>query len=272
MRLPCDDPYCIGYFVDNELSWGHETYLAIGVWKAAGADQPAKRQLIEDLKQKYGEIAKLRAAWEMWIDDWEDALNANDRVPDNEQGLADLEAFNRKIYDTYFGKVKSVMKQVAPNKLYLGCRFAESNPTVVEAAARHCDVVSFNLYRETIAQWRPPADIDKPVVVGEFHFGATDSGVFGPGLRGAENQEDRARLFRQYVTGAAGNPHIVGVHWFMLTDEPVSGRVGDGENHNIGFLTITDTPYIRMTEASRNVARDIYRLRAASNDTASPKD
>jgi hypothetical protein len=125
--------------------------------------------------------------------------------------------------------------------------------------------VSFNLYRQTITAWWPPVAIDKPVIVGEFHFGATDSGVFGPGLRGAENQADRARLYSQYVRGAATNPQIVGVHWFKLTDEPASGRVGDGENHNIGFLTITDTPYVRMTQASRGVAAQIYRLRATSS-------
>ncbi len=271
-RGTIDDPYCIGYFVDNELSWGDETYLAIGVWKVNGEDQPAKRQLVEDLKAKYGDIADLRAAWKMWIESWDAALGAQERLPQTTEAMKDLKEFNGKLVRTYFKKVRGVMKEVAPNKLYLGCRFAESNPQVVEAAAQFCDVVSFNLYRGTIAAWRPPAEIDKPVIVGEFHFGATDSGVFGPGLRRADSQADRARLFRQYVTGAAANPDIVGVHWFKLTDEPVSGRVGDGENHNIGFLTITDTPYIKMTETSRDVARDIYRLRTQSNDTAGRKD
>ncbi len=264
-RGTIDDPYCIGYFVDNELSWGDETYLAEGVLQADGKDQPAKRALVAFLKDKYGKIDQLNSAWRMWNDNWDQLLGRTDRLPQTDEGKADLREFNRKIVRTYFRKVNGVLKEVAPNKLYLGCRFAENNPQVVEAAAEFTDVVSFNLYRRTIAAWQPPADIDKPIVVGEFHFGATDAGVFGPGLRSGENQADRARLFKQYVSGAATNPRIVGVHWFQLIDEPVSGRVGDGENHNIGFLTITDTPYVKMTEASRDVAREIYRLRAGQN-------
>ena len=68
-------------------------------------------------------------------------------------------------------------------------------------------------------------------------------------------------MFERYVTGAAANPNIVGVHWFQLSDEPTTGRVQDGENHNIGFLTIADRPYEELIEASRRVAKNIYVLR-----------
>ena len=36
------DPWCIGYFSDNEMSWGDDTSLAVGVLKSP-VDQPAKR-------------------------------------------------------------------------------------------------------------------------------------------------------------------------------------------------------------------------------------
>ena len=122
----------------------------------------------------------------------------------------------------------------------------------------YADVVSFNLYRENVAGWKPPVEIDKPVIIGEFHFGATDRGVFGPGLIGVANQKERVETFKGYVRSAIDNPQIVGAHWFQLLDEPTSGRPLDEENHQIGFLTITDTPYMDMVNAARENAMKMY--------------
>ena len=47
-----EDPWCLGYFVDNELSWGDELSLAEAAL-ASPADQPAKRALLADLRAKY---------------------------------------------------------------------------------------------------------------------------------------------------------------------------------------------------------------------------
>ncbi len=56
------DPWCLGYFVGNELSWGDETSLASAAL-ASPADQPAKKAFLADLKAKYGQIERLNAAW-----------------------------------------------------------------------------------------------------------------------------------------------------------------------------------------------------------------
>jgi hypothetical protein len=40
----------------------------------------------------------------------------------------------------------------------------------------------------------------------------------------------------------------------------ISGR-GDGENYQIGFITITDTPYPETIQASRDVGYDMYEYR-----------
>ncbi len=50
-----DDPWCIGYFVHNELSWGDEVSLAIATL-ASPAEQPAKKVFVEDLSEKYKTI------------------------------------------------------------------------------------------------------------------------------------------------------------------------------------------------------------------------
>lgn len=264
-RGTIDDPYCIGYFVDNELSWGHETFLA----EATLMGKPnlaAKKILIEDMKAKYGALDRLNEAWGVSYDEWLPPITLKE-LPKTEQAREDLLAFNDKIVRTYFQKVRRVMKEVAPDKLYLGCRFAAHNPQVVRIAAEYCDVVSFNLYRHNLAGWRPPADIDKPIMVGEFHFGTTDRGVFGDGLVGAPNSAERAGMFTDYVESAIRNPLIVGVHWFLLVDQSTTGRINDGENYGIGFLSITDTPDEQLIDASRRAASDMYRLR---NESAEP--
>jgi hypothetical protein len=121
-------------------------------------------------------------------------------------------------------------------------------------------VVSFNLYWRSVADFKLPGKADKPVIIGEFHFGALDRGMFHTGLQGAENQEDRARLYREYVTGALKNPAFVGCAWFQYCSQPTTGR-SDGENYQIGFVDICDTPYPEIIAASREIGAKLYDLR-----------
>ena len=58
------------------------------------------------------------------------------------------------------------------------------------------------------------------------------------------------------------NPAFVGAHWFQYADEPLTGRTLDGENYNIGFVTVTDTPYPEMVQAARAVLGEAYARRA----------
>ena len=51
------DPWCIGYFSDNEMSWGDEVSLALAALKSP-PDQPAKKVFVADLKAKYGDIGQ----------------------------------------------------------------------------------------------------------------------------------------------------------------------------------------------------------------------
>ena len=256
LRGTTDDPMCIGYFLDNEITWNTETSPAelalIGNKKNA-----ATTELIKFLQNRYKSINQLNGAWKSNYADFDSILGTK-KIPVTIDGHKDMLDFSEIIVDKYFSTVSRILKQVAPNKLYLGCRFAENNPMVVRIAAKYADVVSFNLYRENVAGWKPPVEIDKPVIIGEFHFGSTDRGVFGPGLIGVASQKERVETFKGYVRSAIDNPQIVGAHWFQLLDEPTSGRPLDEENHQIGFLTITDTPYMDMVGAARENAMKMY--------------
>ncbi len=63
-----------------------------------------------------------------------------------------------------------------------------------------------------------------------------------------------------YVRGALRNPYIVGTHWFQYKDQATTGR-GDGENYQIGFIDVCDTPYSEIVSEAREVAASMYAYR-----------
>lgn len=252
------DPWCLGFFIDNELGWGDDLSLAVAAL-ASPAEQPAKVAFVGDLKANYHSIDALNRTWGTTYASWDALLEGRAR-PDLAKARVDLAAFSTRTAEQYFRVCREAVKEVAPDQLYLGCRFAWVNERAVLAAAKFCDVVSFNLYRDSIADFRLPEGVDKPILVGEFHFGALDRGMFHTGLRPVPTQRDRAAAYRRYVEGALTHPNFVGTHWFECYDEATTGR-GDGENYQIGWLDVTDTPYPETIAAVRAVGRGMYALR-----------
>ncbi len=252
------DPWCIGYFVDNELGWGDEWSLAKSAL-ASPPQQPAKQAFLADLKKKYATIEQLNAAWGTTHSSW-DALAESRTPPDEAKAKEDLGAFYSRIAEEYFRQCREAVKAVAPHHLYLGCRFAWVNDRGAQAAAKYCDVIGYNLYIDSVAKFTLPDGVDMPVVIGEFHFGALDRGMFHTGLRPTANQQARAEAYRNYVTGALENPCLVGTHWFQYSDQATTGR-GDGENYQIGLIDICDTPYPETIDAVRQVGGTMYSTR-----------
>ena len=188
-----NDPWCVGIFVDNELSWNREPRMA-------------------------------------------------------------------EVAEQYFAVVRKVLKEELPNHLYLGCRIAWGTDVIYRAAAKYCDVVSVNIYSHRPDRDLPQGAVDKPMINGEFHFGALDRGLFHTGLVPTANQKARANCYRNYVNACLDHPRFVGTHWFQWQDQALTGR-SDGENYQIGFLTVTDTPYPELVEAARDVASKMYTRR-----------
>lgn len=256
------DPWCIGFFVDNELSWGNDTSLAEATL-ASPPTQVAKQVFLADLEEKYGGIARLNEVWGTEHASW-DALLADTTPPDRTRARGDLVAFYRKTAETYFRTIRDAVRDAAPNHLYLGCRFAWVNDLVAGVAAEFCDVVSYNLYRDDVANFRFPGGRDVPLIIGEFHFGALDRGLFHPGLRPTRDQNERASRYESYVRGVLRHPQFVGCHWFKYMDQPATGRALDGENYQIGFVDLVDTPYPETIAAVRKAGYDMYRYRLAA--------
>lgn len=255
------DPWCLGYFPGNELNWGaDETSLTRAVL-ASPADQPAKRALIASLIAKYAQIERLNAAWKTDYVSW-DTLLASTEPPGPQQGREDLAAFLGRVADAYFRQCREAVKEIDPEGLYLGCRFAGSSHAVVfRTAAKYSDVISVNRYAETLDDLRLPEGIDKPVLIGEWHFGALDRGKFHASLRPVRDQQARGEAYARYVTSGLENPLVVGTHWHQFGDQSTTGR-DDGENFQNGFLDVCDAPYAETIAACRRVGHHLYQIRA----------
>ncbi len=263
------DKLCIGYFVDNELSWGGfgdddgRYGLALGALSAP-AKQPAKSAFVAKLREKYATIAQLNMAWGTAFGSWDD-LEGPVKLPVilSVAAKRDMGDFVRSFALKYFTVIRDYLKHADPDHLYLGCRFAWRTPEAVEAAAQVCDVVSFNVYAPQLdkIQWAFTSGLQKPCIIGEFHFGALDRGMFHPGLVSTPDQNTRAATYREYVRSVADNPAFVGCLWFQYVDEPLTGRTWDGENYNIGFVNVTDTPYPEMVSAARQAHGELYSRR-----------
>ncbi|NLF32794.1 MAG: hypothetical protein GX591_18130 [Planctomycetes bacterium] len=261
------DPWCLGFFVGNEMAWGgSDTELARSIL-ACPPDQAAKQAFVADLQGKYGTIEALNAAWGTDHASWQ-ALLASTAPPDGAGAEADLAAFQVRTCEMYFRTVRDVVKAVAPNHLYLGCRFAGGgyeSPSLMAAAAKYCDVVSFNIYGRTASQVVNTAGADGPMLIGEFSFWGIDRGKFNRGgltLEAMDTQAERAEAYKRFVRDVLRHPQLVGFHWFQYADQPTTGR-GDGENFQFGFIDVADTPYAETIDAARLMGEELYELRAS---------
>ena len=255
-----DDPWCLGLFVDNELGWGSDTDLAIWTLKSS-ATQPAKIEMIKFLKERYNTVSALNQQWKSGYENW-DALQQSKDAPSLTDAKKDLIDFSNIVVETYFKNVRREFKKVAPNKLYMGCRFAgTARADVLKIAAKYCDVLSYNIYRFTLDDFKLPEGIDKPVMVGEFHFGALDRGMFHPGLVETANQEERAKAYAAYVESALRHPNFIGTHWHQYSDQATTGRF-DGENLQVGLTDICDKPYPETIKKVREVGYNMYSIRS----------
>lgn len=264
-------PWCVGIFVDNEKSFGRsETNesrygIVINTLTRSGADVPTKAVFTKMMVDKYSSIEKLNKAWDKSITSWQAFDKGIDSVILTDAQLQDYSDMLFAYADKYFSTVDKALDKYLPNHMYLGSRFPDWGmpEEVVKASTKYVDVVSYNVYKEGLhpQTWDFLEDLDMPSIIGEFHVGAKDSGLFHPGLIHAANQKDRAKIYSDYMHSIIDNPYFIGAHWFQYMDSPITGRAYDGENYNVGFVGVTDTPYTEMVEAAKKVHLNMYERR-----------
>ena len=246
-----DDPWLLGWFLDNELAWGaRRSQPATGLYEAVAALPPehsARKALDRLLAESGGSGAE-------------------------PPSLAVKLAFLRHYARAYFETACAAVRRHDPNHLILGCRFAgleSAHPVVWEEAGRFCDVVSVNVY--------PWADLDrgvildekcgvpvaerfreygghagKPLFVSEWSFPALDTGrkcLVGAGQR-VPTQEDRAEAAALFLRTMRDDPHVVGCDWFMWCDRPAAGSSKwNPEDCNYGLVNESGEPYAGLVRA-----------------------
>ena len=231
-----DNPWLIGYYVGNEPTWvGAEERVCEALMN--GRERAMKTALRQYL-QAYGNTPEARRA------------------------------FVYETFDRYLAAVKRLQKEMDPNHMNLGYRFGNIyavNERVARICAKYFDVMSFNFYAikpehklmDKLLRWT-----DLPMIIGEFHFGATDRGL-GQSLFQVRNQKERGRAYRNYVETGFSHPGLVGTTYFTWNDEDILGRF-DGENYNCGLIDVTNLPYREQTEAMMETAKRLYEIHAGT--------
>ncbi|MCS6953681.1 MAG: hypothetical protein RMK57_06120 [Bryobacterales bacterium] len=224
------EPRLIGYFIGNEPRWPQRNLIDLIL---RDPEPTATQEFVRKFLRDRGDTDATRAAL--------------------------LEELSRK----YFRTVTAAIRKADPNHMVLGIRWAGSAPDPVLRANDVFDVFSINIYR-----FEPPADqirhiyrlVKRPVLIGEFHFGAAERGL-APSLVMVKDQTERGVAYQYYVERAAAQAAIVGTHYFQLCDQPATGRF-DGENYNLGFVDVVDRPYPELVEFARRTHRRVYRVHA----------
>jgi len=287
----------IGWFIDNELRWGPDWRgpdELLTLFLNLSAATPGRVAAITWLRERHRAFDEFNLSWRTPARSW-DKLIASTRIEppfrrkppyerdgasENEANradpwraafAADCDAFLALLAERYFEMTTAAIKAADPCHLVLGCRFAYPPPAaVIDAAARHVDVISFNCYGlDADGAIGAYATTGKPCLIGEFSFRAADSGLpnsIGAGPQVA-TQIERAAAFRHYVTAALQKPTVVGYHWFEHADEPAEGRF-DGENSNYGTVTIEDRVYEELTRTMASLNAEAEDIHAAATGAA----
>lgn len=259
-----EDPWLIGYFVDNELPWAapgdtpQARYALAYNTLRQTTDVPAKRAFLKQLRDRYRNQQGLAAAWGIELPAWElmEDPGFEAPLPDPAHPAIedDLRRFLALYADTYFRTVAEALAWHAPNHLLLGGRFSIATPEALAACARYCDVLSLNTYTRAPQQGQDFAALraqDKPLLISEFSFGSRDRGPFWPGPLEVPGETARGAAYAHFLERALQEPVIVGLHWFQYLDQPVTGRLLDGENGHVGLVAITDVPFDGFVDAVR---------------------
>ncbi len=311
-----DDPNLLGYYLDNELSWGGVSRNRDeGMFDAVAAlpEEHSARKALEQWlagkevshrdteTQSLGKDTTLltpngvREGVSRVSGEQIRALNKN---LCGSVALCDITSVTHEtkvgflslVAERYFSVAAEALRRHDPNHMVLGCRFAGlgAHEAVLKAAARHCDIVTFNYYPWADLDQgvvfnrkdgRPMADVlrdfhDKvgaPLLITEWSFSALDTGrpcSDGAGQR-FRTQAERVEAAELFARTLLSLPFMVGHAWFMWVDQPALGfNKYFHEDCNYGLVNEQGVPYAALTRMFARVHGEAGRLRAAEP----PKD
>ncbi len=256
-----NDSALIGYFMMNEPTWAFSSELpAVGMLYNTDSCQ-TRSALKKYLERRYRTDEEFASAWEMNVSlDSIEKGKWTQRFTKN--ALTDLESFSQIMVEKYFTALSRACREADPNHLNLGIRYAGVPPKWAVKGMQSFDVFSMNCYMEKVPRDQTEEIhnlLNMPVIIGEWHFGALDVGLPSSGIGHVKSQTDRGKAYRVYIEDAAANPYCIGTHWFTLYDQSALGRF-DGENYNIGFLDVCNTPHTAICNAAIMSHEAIYEI------------
>lgn len=267
-----DDKNLIGYFLSNEPGWAFVDKLNIAAMLLE-CDYPfaSKIQLTEFMRERYISSDALNAAWGTSYENFNSLMQPVDTTLLTEKAQSDLWDFSAEMIREYIKVPSLAVRGNDPNHLNLGIRYAWLSSPVLVSGSEYFDVFSFNCYSmdpaesiESILQTIVSADetlrkTGKPLLIGEFHFGALDRGLDATGIRGVTTQAERGKAYRYYMHSAAAHPCCIGAHYFTLNDQGYLGRF-DGENYQIGLVDVCNRPYDEFVSGIVTANDELYEV------------
>ena len=258
-----DDPNLIGYFMGNEPRWAFGNHNLASEMLEAHPGTETRKALADWLKKRYKEdAADWSISWGLGLRTFDDVVDqvVHRAAERSEAARRDLWDFSKEMVRAYVGIPGLACNEVDPHHLNLGMRYAGLSSELLYEAVGVFDVFSINAYEmeapaEAIAEIA--ARTRRPLLIGEFHFGALDRGLPSTGLRGVGSQRERGIAYRRYVETAAANPNVIGTHYFILNDQELLGRF-DGENYQIGFVDVCHRPYREIVESATRTHEAVY--------------
>ncbi|MEA3209621.1 MAG: hypothetical protein QOE70_2678 [Chthoniobacter sp.] len=259
------DPLIIGYFIVNEPIYENIPHI---VPSLKGTSHACKRRLVQWLEEKYKTVDALDAAWVIKAKSFAELSDMVVPV-ESKSAKADVQKFTGLFLDEYFRLVAESFRRHDPNHLLIGSRLMPgtiNNEQLCRIAGKYLDVMSFNYYTNAVDQellrhvyqWTG----GRPIILSEFYWSASkESGLSGG--REVGTQRERGLAYRNYVEQSAALGFVVGIEWFTLVDQAVTGRSFqgfDGERANTGILAVTDRPWKAMLDEATKTNFDIYKV------------
>ena len=270
-----DNHSLIGYYIDNELNWEDDAAGPRVYFDQLPPDDPNRREVLDVIRQTWPTLAAFNHDWDTSFADWSD-LQRHPKLPIGAKaGYERLaEQWLYHFARAYFRITTALIHKYDPNHLILGCRYRGWAPPQVPRAAReYTDAQSVNYYAADALLdaevFRTISDESRqPLIISEYSFHALDgrSGDRNLARFPAQVQDQGARAlgYRSMTARLARVSYVIGADWFQWMDEPPSGRLGDGEDANMGIVDVHDRTYDALVDAVRQTAPLLNDLHAGS--------
>ena len=258
-----DNPLIIGYFLANEQGWE-------GLPRAVPAldgKHACKKRLVKMLEEKYKTVDKFNAAWKLSFKSFAE-MNDAALALKSDKAFADMLAYNELFLEAYYKAITTTFRKYDKNHMLIGNRWqpgTANSEVLCKVAGKYMDVISINYYTKAIDsqfirriyKWTG----EKPQFWSEFYYTCDkESNVGGSGMD-VGTQRNRGQAYRNYVEGGAALGFVVGIEWFTLTDQAVTGRFFErynGERNNTGLFNVLDRPYKATVEEMAKTNKEVY--------------